>query len=69
MPFSCSEVPVVMVFGGCMGAIVAMEIVLKGDPKQLSRPKRRALPLGGKEKIKRLAHIRTHTVPIKTCSG
>lgn len=30
------EVPVVMVFGGCMGAIVAMEIVLKGDPKQLS---------------------------------
>ena len=41
MPFSCSKVPVVMVFGGCMGAIVAMEIVLKGDPKQLSRPKRR----------------------------
>ena len=37
---SSCEVPVVMVFGGCMGAIVAMEIVLKADPKQLGRPKR-----------------------------
>ncbi|OLQ04620.1 Adenylate kinase [Symbiodinium microadriaticum] len=26
-------VPVLMVFGGCMGAIVAMEVVLKADPK------------------------------------
>lgn len=25
-----------MVFGGCMGAIVAMEIVLKGDPKHFA---------------------------------
>ena len=31
-----AEVPVVMVFGGCMGAIVAMEIVLKGDPKHFA---------------------------------
>ena len=30
---SCAEVPVLMVFGGCMGAIVAMEVVLKADPK------------------------------------
>ena len=32
----CNEVPVAMVFGGCMGAIIAMEVVLKGDPKRLS---------------------------------
>ncbi|CAK8994136.1 unnamed protein product [Durusdinium trenchii] len=28
-----AKVPILMVFGGCMGAIVAMEVVLKGDPK------------------------------------
>ena len=52
----CCEVPVVMVFGGCMGAIVAMEIVLKGDPKQLSRPRGTS---GKKTQVKRLAHMYT----------